>query len=207
MKRYVAFFVLSTIASEALAASVLTAPKGEIYNDAPVVTNVSFEGLAKTTDVATLRNSLHSISNRAVNSLGVNISYSPYIKKNVFSVTNNLHFYGKRYMYFNVEDDEPISLYSEGDVVVRGANLYISDWDDFRIEGDKAWPEYEQSLPDYISETISAAVVPAPAITNIVRDVQGLVYDEKLGITWKQTMYDGNLYYIAVTNANVTEVK
>jgi hypothetical protein len=191
----------------ASAAEVKTAPLDDVAGTTPVVTNVSFEGLAKTTDVATLRNSLHSISNRAVNSLGVNISYSPYIKKNVFSVTNNLHFYGKRYMYFNVEDDEPISLYSEGDVVVRGANLYISDWDDFRIEGDKAWPEYEQSLPDYISETISAAVVPAPAITNIVRDVQGLVYDEKLGITWKQTMFDGNLYYIAVTNANVTEVK
>lgn len=44
-------------------------------------------------------------------------------------------------------------------------------------------------------------------VTNVVRDVQGLVYDEKLGITWKQTMYDGNLYYIAVTNANITEVK
>lgn len=44
-------------------------------------------------------------------------------------------------------------------------------------------------------------------VTNVVRDVQGLVYDEKLNITWKQTMYDGNLYYIAVTNANITEVK
>jgi hypothetical protein len=30
------------------------------------------------------------------------------------------------------------------------------------------------------------------------------VYDECLGITWQQVMYDGNLYYIAVTNANIT---
>lgn len=44
-------------------------------------------------------------------------------------------------------------------------------------------------------------------VTNTVRAVQGLVYDEKLGITWKQTMYDGNLYYVAVTNANITEVQ
>lgn len=35
-----------------LAASVLTAPKGKIYNDEPVVTNVSFEGLATTASVA-----------------------------------------------------------------------------------------------------------------------------------------------------------
>jgi hypothetical protein len=33
------------------------------------------------------------------------------------------------------------------------------------------------------------------------------VYDECLGITWQQVMYDGNLYYIAVTNANITEIK
>lgn len=190
-----------------LAATVTTAPKGKVHNTDPIVIGVSFEGLAKTTDVATLRNSLHSISNRAANSLGVNIRYSPYIKKNEVSVTNDLHFLGKRYMYINVEDDKDISLYSEGDVVVRGGKLYISDWNDFRIEGNKEWPEYEQKLPDYISKTISAAVVPAPDITNIVRDVQGLVYDEKLNITWKQTMYDGNLYYIAVTNENVTEVK
>jgi hypothetical protein len=44
-------------------------------------------------------------------------------------------------------------------------------------------------------------------VSNIVSDIQGTVYDTELNITWKQTMYDGNLYYIAVTNANVTEVK
>lgn len=44
-------------------------------------------------------------------------------------------------------------------------------------------------------------------VSNIVSDIQGTVYDTELNITWKQTVYDGNLYYIAVTNANVTEVK
>lgn len=43
-------------------------------------------------------------------------------------------------------------------------------------------------------------------VTNVVRDVLGMVYDEKLKVTWKQVMYDGNLYYVAVTNANITEV-
>lgn len=44
-------------------------------------------------------------------------------------------------------------------------------------------------------------------VSNIVTDIQGTVYDTELDITWKQTMYNGNLYYIAVTNANITEVK
>ena len=38
------------------AASVLTAPKEEIYSDAPVVTNVTFEGLATAADVAAATN-------------------------------------------------------------------------------------------------------------------------------------------------------
>lgn len=63
-----------------------------------------------------------------------------------------------------------------------------------------------------ISNIVTAAGVPLksdlpPLVTNVVRDTKGTVYDEKLGVTWKQEMYNGNLYYIAVTNANITEVK
>jgi hypothetical protein len=63
-----------------------------------------------------------------------------------------------------------------------------------------------------ISNIVTAAGVPLksdlpPLITNVVREIKGTVYDKELGITWKQVMYDGNLYYIAVTNANITEVK
>lgn len=41
------------------------------------------------------------------------------------------------------------------------------------------------------------------AITNAARDVVNTVYDEHLGISWTAKMYDGNLYYVAVTNANL----
>lgn len=63
-----------------------------------------------------------------------------------------------------------------------------------------------------ISNIVTAAGVPLasdlpPLITNVVREIKGTIYDAELGITWKQVMYDGNLYYIAVTNANITEVK
>lgn len=47
----------------------------------------------------------------------------------------------------------------------------------------------------------------AEIATNTARAVINSVWDEKLGVTWEARMYDGNLYYIAVTNANVTEVK
>jgi hypothetical protein len=49
-------------------------------------------------------------------------------------------------------------------------------------------------------ETLATSSTIAPVVTNAVRGVLGTVYDEKLGITWKQVMYDGNLYYVAVTN-------
>lgn len=47
----------------------------------------------------------------------------------------------------------------------------------------------------------------AEVVTNVVRETKGTVYDAELGITWKQEMYKGNLYYIAITNANITEIK
>lgn len=69
-------------------------------------------------------------------------------------------------------------------------------------------------IPGYttISNIVTAAGVPLksdlpPLVTNVVREIKGTVYDTELGITWKQEMYKGNLYYIAVTNANITEIK
>lgn len=64
------------------------------------------------------------------------------------------------------------------------------------------------ALRTVVSREIAAFAAEVPGtVTNVVRATKGLVYDEKLGVTWKQTMYDGNLYYVAVTNANITEVK
>ena len=50
-RRCAAFCLLGIMSYGFVAASVLTAPKGEIYNDSPVVTNVNLEGLAKTDEV------------------------------------------------------------------------------------------------------------------------------------------------------------
>ena len=50
-RRCAAFCLLGIMSYGFVAASVLTAPKGEIYNDSPVVTNVNLEGLAVKSEI------------------------------------------------------------------------------------------------------------------------------------------------------------
>ena len=45
--------------------------------------------------------------------------------------------------------------------------------------------------------------VTAETVTNVVESVRDLIYDEQLGITWRRVMHGGNLYFVAVTNANI----
>ena len=43
-------------------------------------------------------------------------------------------------------------------------------------------------------------VMTAEAVTNIVRNAIGTVWDGALGVAWEARMHNGHLYYIAVTN-------
>lgn len=45
-----------------------------------------------------------------------------------------------------------------------------------------------------------SGLVTAPAVTNIARSVVNTVWDAKLGVAWEARMYDGALFYVAVTN-------
>ncbi|MBP3405880.1 MAG: hypothetical protein J6N18_07235 [Kiritimatiellae bacterium] len=51
-------------------------------------------------------------------------------------------------------------------------------------------------LPDIGRETVAYA----SDVTNIVRETQGTVWDDALGVAWQARMHNGHLYYIAVTN-------
>lgn len=51
-------------------------------------------------------------------------------------------------------------------------------------------------LPDIGRETVAYM----SDVTNIVRDTQGTVWDDALGVAWQARMHNGHLYYIAVTN-------
>jgi hypothetical protein len=197
MNRYIAFFVLSTIASEALAASVLTAPKGEIYNDSPVVTNVSLAGLAKTDEV--MPGKVEGYWESFADGMGITLS-RPNDEMRSFQISPEgfsfYDYYGNTAQLNDLGLSIGSRIYQTYGIYDSGAcyNLYfplLTKDETFAVKSDIE--NITKDLPQTVKE--------------VVRDVQGLVYDEKLGITWKQTMYDGNLYYIAVTNANVTEVK
>jgi hypothetical protein len=197
MKRYVAFFVLSTITSEALAASVLTAPKGEIFNDSPVVTNVSLAGLAKTDEV--MPGKVEGYWESFADGMGITLS-RPNDEMRSFQISPEgfsfYDYYGNTAQLNDLGLSIGSRIYQTYGIYDSGAcyNLYfplLTKDETFAVKSDIE--NITKDLPQTVKE--------------VVRDVQGLVYDEKLGITWKQTMYDGNLYYIAVTNANVTEVK
>ncbi len=57
-------------------------------------------------------------------------------------------------------------------------------------------------LPDIGCETVAYM----SDVTNIVRETQGTVWDDALGVAWQARMHNGHLYYIAVTNRQeVTE--
>ena len=199
MKRCVAFFAFASMASEAVAASVLTAPKGEIYNDAPVVTNVSLEGLAKADEV--MPGKVEGYWESSADGMGITLfGHYEGIGMQSFQISPGgfsfCDYYGNTAQLNDIGLSIGSRIYQTYGIYDSAAcyNLYfplLTKDETFAVKSDIE--SIKKDLPETVKE--------------VVRDVQGLVYDEKLNITWKQTMYDGNLYYIAVTNANVTEVK
>lgn len=160
-----------------LAASVLTAPKGEIYNDSPVVTNVNLEGLAKTDEV--MPGKFEGYWETIADGMGLHLRRTDGTDTASFT-PGGVGVGG--------------TAYQDGKIYYNGQYLSL--------------PSVAKDETFAVKSDIESATNNLPqVVTNVVRDVQGLVYDEKLGITWKQTMYNGNLYYVAVTNANITEVK
>lgn len=181
-----------------LAAEVKTAPLDDVAGTTPVVTNVSLEGLAKIDEVMPGKGELWKSS---ANEYGVNLSYFD------SGFDCNL-LLSPQYIFMNSQRlQESIALDLTG--LSMGYRHYEKD----AITGTDYsfrmyFPEISQDETFAMRSDIEKATNNIPqVVTNVVRDVQGLVYDEKLNITWKQTFYDGNLYYIAVTNANITEVK
>lgn len=182
----------------ASAAEVKTAPLDDVAGTTPVVTNVSFEGLAKSDEVMPGKGEYWKAA--AVDT-GINILDPKADREVHLELTPYwLYFYDAQIGYSSYYGTFGMSVGGrsyEKDSIVDPNGIYrinfpaIDKDETFALRSDVE--NIKKDLPETVKE--------------VVRDVQGLVYDEKLGITWKQTMYDGNLYYIAVTNANVTEVK
>lgn len=182
----------------ASAAEVKTAPLDDVAGTTPVVTNVSFEGLAKSDEVMPGKGDWWKAS--AVES-GINI-LDPNARREVY-----LQLTPYWLNFFDAQIDYS-SYYGVFGMSVGGRSYEKDSIADPNGMYKIHFPAIEKDETFAIKSDIERATNNIPqVVTNVVRDVQGLVYDEKLNITWKQTMYDGNLYYIAVTNANITEVK
>lgn len=206
---YMTLAVMFTTYLSTFAADVMTSPLDNIHGDAPVVTNVTFEGLATTEDVAANYVPLTVYDNG---------------KTKIFFTTNQ---YGLT-MLERTPDGEssgfaeisPEGFATSGVRLTQDSLYFLSS---FSFNGKWFYsrdpysgrnfaiglpiPDTDQDFLALESDLNKLKATIPEVVTNVVRDTQGLVYDEKLNITWKQTMYDGNLYYIAVTNANITEVK
>lgn len=191
------------------AAAVTWAPLDVIPGNAAVVTNVTFEGLATTSDLATAP---------FVPLKGVGYTITPF--------SGGLRVTGGSSGYVDITGDGILTSgiqYFQNNIIfphLYKRYVFTGESYEYKLNGDESkyyrilfpTPARDDTLAlksEVVTSNDLAAVTSTipETVTNVVRDVQGLVYDEKLGITWKQTMYDGNLYYVAVTNANITEVK
>jgi hypothetical protein len=194
----ITFAILLTTPFFASAAEVKTAPLDAVGGTNTVVTNVSFDGLAKSDEILPIKGEYWKAS--AVD-YGIAI-FDPSAEREVY-----LQLTPYWLMFFDTQIGYS-SYYGINGMSV-GGRYYEKDWISdvngmYRIH----FPAIDKDETFAMESDIERATNNIPqTVTNVVRDVQGLVYDEKLNITWKQTMYDGNLYYIAVTNANITEVK
>ena len=136
----------------------------------------------------------------------VNLYFAPN-GDNVWTGSGNMYFRwraGKWEVGFIEYYDYP--FYGSQDYVYWSTNA-PSDATYLYEEYGPGWPSFVFRKIQMPTTNLVTRFATESAITNTVRAVQGLVYDEKLGITWRQIMYDGNLYYVAVTNANITEVQ
>lgn len=200
-----------------LAAEVKTAPLDDVAGTMRVVTNVNFAGLAMVTNVLPKESGGAKLDweGEGLTLSQKNSDLKAWISPDSFYVGDN---------------DYSTAIFSDH-IEINGGTYYADDGIYFpysSVEGFnhdgllfpkegggtiavlKDVEEVAKKIPTNIVTSNDLATVKSTIpeiVTNVVRDIQGLVYDEKLNITWKQTMYDGNLYYIAVTNANITEVK
>lgn len=129
--------------------------------------------------------------------------------RETFGMINDLTISPDKILLYEEDGDGFRSVYlGMGNITLRNnTDSLILDIDGISTPGGYlAFPKKRGTFA-VLSDVEEVKSTIPQTVTNVVRDVQGLVYDEKLGITWKQTMYNGNLYYIAVTNENITEVK
>jgi hypothetical protein len=125
-----------------------------------------------------------------------------YFKNDVYGVisdayTKSPYINDAGSVYFSAVDGScAVDMPDANTVIVRSIMNIETTMD--KLEGELPMNGVYKLTPIYADSLATMS-----AITNAARDVVNTVYDEHLGISWTAKMYDGNLYYVAVTNANL----
>lgn len=188
-----------------LYAAISTAPLNDILGTAHVVTDVTFPATLSTNDVCNIVTNEVGGDMWIVSTNGVLVTdwrVSEICTKDDYSPSGKVWEYdivGPGILYDGrVEPDT--SPWRESRIVKQVQEAYgpadapIGE-DVFAVAELVVAPK-----KNALGLAMAKDVVSAPAITNIVRDNIGTVWDSSLGVAWQARMHNGHLYYIAVTN-------
>jgi uncharacterized secreted protein with C-terminal beta-propeller domain len=202
-----------------LAAAVLTAPKGSIYNNEQVVTNIDLSGLATAADIDKATNAVHVSTIAAVDVKrdktdlavyemqdDVNGAYLP---PEALPVVYGDEIIETR-IYFKVMKPEDYAPFDAAYFIANKTDPMGNFYTDGKWYG--GWSGLTFGGRDPIPGQWPVLVIPkklAPSadklattstVTQVARSVVNTVWDEKLGVAWEARMHNGCLYYVAVTN-------
>ena len=171
--------------------TVQTAPKGEVYNDQPVVTNVTFDASGL------VLGNYAAVSNAAMSAA----------TQNDVDISIGMFQQHLETGEVTVNSASQAGWASEADVALMLGYFGPSD------DPDYMYPRYGQNIMrqlDAATETNAqqtaalAAKVSAGQVTNIVHDLSlGGIWDSTLQIWWTPRMVNGSLTYHATTNVNM----
>lgn len=184
------------IAMAILAATALTAPLAEVYSDAPVVTNVTFEGLATTAEVVSATNAVSA----AISSATEGLASETYVSSQLTGYVTKAQIVPS--------DAEP--GYAANAVVAAYANYAMSaeSATTATVAVELRADSGTVSASDLALKSELASKADLAAVTNAVREAVretgALFWDAELEVTWQGRFEGGYLYYVPVTNVNVT---
>lgn len=180
------------IAMAILAATALTAPLEKVYNDAPVVTNVTFEGLstkAEVTDALApyatrgyVDDKVSDVAGTADKALGA-----------ATTAGNQLSAHEGR-----ADNPHGVTAAQVGAYTKAQTAAAISS-----ALADMAHAATVNSALALKADKSELAAV-TNAVRETVRETGSLYWDPELEVTWQGRFEGGYLYYVTVTNVNVT---
>ncbi len=200
-----------------IAASALTAPLEEIWNDSPVVTNVTFDGLATTAQVdaatnavaKTLRGEIGAATNGVPEALASHASSLSSLSSSLSTHTaakNNPH---------GVTAAQ-VGAYTKAQADAKGyVTKSVTNGLATAAEVAAATNAVAKALRGEIASATNALagriVAPETIATNLVRTVLNsslfnLTYDPTLQVTWRKEADGGAFYERCYTNVNMTGV-